>query len=188
MAEGAEPVMGGIGVRAEIAAAEDSSAGAEADAETGAGAAIPRLRSSALSSSISACMAANSFATAGGISLFGAGFESGGLTDVAPEFDVTAESGMTEEASLARAAATWFEAMVCARQYVAANSKQKTAENSRVVFLDDCTFIITVFMLVMEQSFPPDGDNKRGARFAHTSPSPFGQELDHSSKKDIKIA
>jgi hypothetical protein len=135
--DGAKLVMGGTGAGAEIADAEDSGAGAEADPETGAGAAIPRLRRSALSSSISAFMAANSFATAGGISSFSPGFESGGLTDVASELDVTAESRVTEQAPLARAAATWFEAMVCAREYVAASSKQKTAENSRPVFLDD---------------------------------------------------
>lgn len=88
--DGAEVVMGKIGTGAEIADAEDCGMGPDdVDAEAGAAAPIPRLRSNALSSSISAFMAANSFATAGGISSFDAEFVSSGLTDIVSEFDVT---------------------------------------------------------------------------------------------------
>ena len=168
--------------------------------EAVAGAAMPRLRSSSFSSSISAFMAASSLATAGGI-LGSCKPESARIVAVVAAPAGLAASGEAGDESIScfadiPFAAIWFEAVVsvgvCATDFAPTN-RQKMNTARRIVVFDNGILMIAVFMLVVfmldtEQSFPQWNDTRRNLRnFAHASPSPLGRESINSITRDVKI-
>ncbi len=183
--------------------AADSAIGGGTEAV--AGAAMPRLRSSSFSSSISAFMAASSLATAGGIlgSCKPASARLAAVVAAPAGLPASTEAGDESISCFADipCAAIWFEAVVsvgvCASDFAPPN-RQKMNTARRIVVFDNGILMIAVFMLVvfmlivfmldMEQSFPQWNATRRELRnFAHASPSPLGRESINSSTKDVKI-
>ena len=150
--------------------AETEALDVEGVVATGAG---RRARSSALSSSISAFIAASSLAIAGGIS--------GSGTPAAPEAAAGAGPELGGTGSEAAAltvpafAAMWFSAILvdaiscdcaCAAEENPTNNIRMKREISRVEMFDKRVFagrfFSVIFVLVMEQSFPQFRNRCRG--------------------------
>jgi hypothetical protein len=164
-----EPGRSNTGGVARARAEVDETATGAADiaggvaAEAVVGAAMPRLSIKALSSSISAFMAANSLATAGGMAGSCKFTESTRLAAVVAPLEALAESSKAEEELLPCFADVWFaatsfEAVVdggaCATDFVPANRQKMVAVKSKTGTVDNGILMIALFMLVMEQSFP----------------------------------
>jgi hypothetical protein len=172
----ARVVIAGVETDVVEADAPDSTAGVAPEAVVGA--AMPRLSIKALSSSISAFIAANSLATAGGIAGSCKLNESARLAGVVAAFAVFAGSAEAEDESISwfaetGLAATWLEAVVCivawATDFASAKRQKRNSAESRAVVFDNrilmfVVFMLVVFMLVMEHSFPQWNEAWQGLR------------------------